>query len=57
VLTITAAGHNASIHLFGQYVAAGFHVTGSAQNVMVTYTNPSGHLPADTALAHNPIGH
>ena len=34
----------ASIHVFGQYVAAGFHVLDQGTSVIVTYVAP----PADT---------
>ena len=52
-LTITAASRTASIQLFGQYVAAGFHVTGVQQNIYVTYTSPSAHAPPDIAGGHH----
>jgi fibronectin-binding autotransporter adhesin len=57
VLTITAESRTASIHLFGQYVAAGFHVTGVSQNIFVTYSKPSGEVPADIVAGHHLTGH
>jgi autotransporter passenger strand-loop-strand repeat protein len=56
ILTITAESHTASIHLFGQYVAAGFHVNGVQQNITVTYAPPVAAVATDFAVGHHMTG-
>jgi autotransporter passenger strand-loop-strand repeat protein len=52
VLKITDGGETASITLFGQYVAAGFHFAKSGTGTVITYSAPaSGHMTA-LAVAH-----
>ena len=45
VLTITDGSQTFKVTLFGQYVAAGFHLSsdGAAGGTVVTYTTPAGH--------------
>jgi autotransporter passenger strand-loop-strand repeat protein len=56
VLTITAESHTTSIHLFGQYVAAGFRINDIAQNVYITYSPPVAEVGADIAAGHHLTG-
>jgi autotransporter passenger strand-loop-strand repeat protein len=56
VLSITAESHTTSIHLFGQYVAAGFRINDIAQNVYITYSPPVAEVGADIAAGHHLTG-
>jgi hypothetical protein len=50
VLTITDGSQTLKVTLFGQYVAAGFHLAsdGAAGGTLVTYTAPAAHIALAT---------
>ena len=52
VLKITDRANTASITLFGQYTAAGFHFAKSGAGTAITYTPPATAHAADLAAAH-----
>ena len=51
-LTVTEGTQKATITLFGQYVAAGFHFAKDGAGTAITYAKPTAAVHADLAIGH-----
>jgi hypothetical protein len=52
-LTLSEGGLKVTVDLFGQYVAAGFHLAKSGAGTAITYATPSTSAHAELAASHS----